>query len=68
MPVPESQGRMSQRNDLFTSGLADMERAREKFISSSDSMTKKMEDSWRRGISDKDRWVRSTILTKMMCK
>ena len=45
-----------------------MERAREKFISSSDSMTKKMEDSWRRGISDKDRWVRSTILTKMMCK
>jgi len=55
MPVPETQGRMSERSDLFTSGLADMERAREKFISSSDSMTKKMEDSWRRGISDNGR-------------
>ena len=59
MPVPETQ--MSQRSDLFSSGLADMERAREEFFNSSNSMTKKMEDSWRRGITDIDRWVRPTI-------
>merc|ERR1711971_810515 len=53
MPVPETQ--MSQKSDLFTSGLADMERAREEFFNSSNSMTKKMEDSWKRGITDIDR-------------
>ena len=52
---------MSQRSDLFTSGLADMERAREEFFNSTNSMTKKMEDSWRRGITDIERWVKSTI-------
>ena len=61
MPVPETQGRMAH-SDLFTSGLADMERAREEFISSSNSMTKKMDEdmkSWRRGINDNDRCDRS---------
>ena len=47
MPVPETQGRMSHR--------ADMKRAREEFFTSADTMTKKMEESWRRGINDIDR-------------
>jgi len=55
MPVPETQVGMSQKRDMFTSGLADMERAREEFFKSSNSMTKKMEDTWRRGITDTDR-------------
>ena len=50
MPVPETQGRMSHR--------ADMKRAREEFFTSADSMTKKMEESWRRGINDNDRYGR----------
>ena len=56
MPVPETHS-----SALFTSGLADMERAREEFISSSNSMTKKMDEdmkSWRRGINDNDRCER----------
>ena len=44
--MPETQGRMSKRDgaDLFTSSLADMERPAEKFISSANSVAKKMEE------------------------